>query len=174
MFATSRLRCVFALAQDQSRRDCLRDRRRIASVRDIDNVGGLSVFSHKRVTTDVTVRHDNERNLSAGGREPELTVRPDKLMYVSEMAAAAAAVGVFISVYIVGYLQTGALVTLLFAWMPAAILAWLTARLLRAAVQVVVDMTPSCGVAGFGPQADELAPIAVRVPRRRDHDGRDG
>jgi hypothetical protein len=95
-------------------------------------------------------------------------------MYVSEMAAATAAVGVFISVYIVGYLQTGALVTLLFAWMPAAILAWLTARLLRAAVQVVVDMTPSCGVAGFGPQADELAPIAVRVPRRRDHDGRDG
>jgi hypothetical protein len=152
----------------------LRDRRRIASLRDIDNVGGLSVFSHKRVTTDVTVRDDNQRNLSAGGREPELTVRPDKLTYVGEMAAAAAAVGVFIAVYIVGYVQAGALVTLLFAWMPAAILAWLTARLLRSAVQVVVDMTPSCGVAGFGPQPDDLTPIAVRVPRRRDRSGREG
>jgi hypothetical protein len=98
-------------------------------------------------------------------------MRPDKLMYVSEMAAAAAAVGVFIAVYIVGYVQTGALVTLLFAWMPAAILAWLTARVLRSAVQVVVDMTPSGSVAGFGPQSDDLAPIAVRVGRRRDgHD----
>jgi hypothetical protein len=95
-------------------------------------------------------------------------------MYVSEMAAAAAAVGVFIAVYIVGYLQTGALVTLLFAWMPAAILAWLTARLLRSAVQAVVDMTPLCSVAGFSPQSDGLAPIAVRSPRRRDRNGRDG
>ena len=101
-------------------------------------------------------------------------MRPDKLMYVSEMAAATAAVGVFIAVYIVGYLQTGALVTLLFAWMPAAILAWLTARLLRSAVQVVVDMTPSCGVAGFGPQPDSLTPIAARVLRRPDRNGRDG
>lgn len=125
------------------------------------------------MTTDLTVRDDNQRNVAVGGSEPELTVRPDKLMYVSEMAAAAAAVGVFIAVYIVGYLQTGALLTLLFAWLPAAILAWLTARLLRSAVQVVVDMTPSCGVAGFGPQSDGLAPIAVRVPRRRDRNGRD-
>ncbi|MDZ7652775.1 MAG: hypothetical protein U5L03_09605 [Burkholderiaceae bacterium] len=92
---------------------------------------------------------------------------------MGEMAAATAAVGVFIAVYIVGYLQTGALVTLLFAWMPAAILAWLTARLLRSAVQVVVDMTPSFGAAVFGPQTDDLAPIAVRESRRRDRHGRD-
>jgi zinc transporter ZupT len=96
-----------------------------------------------------------------------LKVKPDKLMYVSEMTAAAAAVGVFIAVYIVGFVQTGALMTFLFAWIPAALLAWLAARLLRAAVQAVLDISPSHGFLAFGATDDDMQPIIVRPPRRR-------
>jgi len=95
---------------------------------------------------------------------PKLTARPDKATYVGEMAAAAAAVAVFIAVYAVGFTQAGALTTLLFAWIPAGVLAWLTARTLRAAIQVVTEMAPSRGLAAGGD--DGLAP-ATRMPRRR-------
>jgi hypothetical protein len=84
------------------------------------------------------------------------------------MAAAAAAVGAFIVVYIVGFLQAGALPTFLFGWIPAAALAWLAAHLTKSAMQVAFDLAQSRGAFAFGGTDDELRPVALRPVRRRD------
>jgi len=100
-------------------------------------------------------------------------VRTDKTMYLCEMTASAAAVAVFFSVYVVGYLQAGALATLLLGWIPAVLLAWLTARLMRAAVQTVVDLDPAASLARVTVFDDEFERIVARAPRHRGRGDRD-
>jgi hypothetical protein len=94
-------------------------------------------------------------------------VKPERVSYLSEMAAAAGAVTVFIAVYVVGFMQTGVLLTLLLGWVPAAALAWLTARAMRSAARTMIDLAPALGVGDLvsGPA---LQPIEVRAVRRDD------
>lgn len=87
---------------------------------------------------------------------------------MSEMAAASAAVAVFISVYILGFMHGGVLVTLLVGWIPAAALAWVTARALRAAARSLLELAPGLGIGGLVAGA-ALQPIEVSAVRR---DGR--
>ena len=79
--------------------------------------------------------------------------------YISEMAAAAAAVTVFIGVYLVGVLPTGVLFTLIFAWLPAAILAWLTARALRLAAHWLKDLPEQVGLTMNEADGFEMIPL---------------
>ena len=87
---------------------------------------------------------------------------------MSEMAAAMAAVTVFICVYILGFMHGGVLVTLLLGWIPAAALAWLTARALRVAARTVLELAPSLGIGGLIAGAT-LQPVEAHAVRR---DGR--
>ena len=95
-------------------------------------------------------------------------MKPEKRIYLSEMAAAGAAVAVFVAVYVIGFVQAGLLVTLLVGWAPATALAWVTARALRSAAQTVMDLSPAGGFA----LDDDLQPISVRTSRRRERGAR--
>lgn len=91
--------------------------------------------------------------------------------YMSEMAAASAAVAVFVAVYLVGFLQTGVLFTLVFAWLPAAILAWLTARALRFVAHLLKDLPQQVGRAMDEADGLEMVPLhgsGGRKTSRRD------
>lgn len=79
--------------------------------------------------------------------------------YLSEMTAAAAAVTVFVAVYLVGFMQTGILFTLIFGWLPAAILAWLTARALRVAARWLKDLPEQVGLAMREADGYEMVPL---------------
>jgi hypothetical protein len=87
------------------------------------------------------------------------SVKRNQWSYISEMAAAAAAVTVFIAVYLVGFAQTGILFTLIFAWLPAAILAWLTARALRLAARWMRDLPEQVGRAMNEADGFEMVPL---------------
>lgn len=58
-------------------------------------------------------------------------MKVDRVSYVCEMTAAGSAVGAFVLVYLAGFAHAGALLTLLVAWLPAAVLACLVARVVR-------------------------------------------
>lgn len=88
--------------------------------------------------------------------------------YLSEMTAATAAVTVFIAVYLVGFLQTGVLFTLVFAWLPAAILAWLTARGLRFASHWLKDLPEQIGLAMNDTELVPLHGSGRQKPKRLD------
>jgi len=94
-------------------------------------------------------------------------VKRNQWSYISEMAAAAAAVTVFIAVYLVGFLQTGVLFTLVFAWLPAAILAWLTARALRFAARWLKDLPEQVGLAMNEADGYEMIPLHGSSGRRK-------
>lgn len=95
-------------------------------------------------------------------------MKAERVSYVSEMTASAAAVTVFVAVYAVGFVHTGVLLTLLLGWVPAAALAWLTARALRSAARTMIDLAPALGVGDLVSGA-ALQPIEVRTARREDH-----
>jgi len=86
-------------------------------------------------------------------------VKHERLRYLCEMAAAIGAVGVFVAVYLIAYMQFGAMATLLAAWLPAAVLAWLAARALRAALHRMLDLAP--------PRAAALARALAATPHER-------
>lgn len=96
-------------------------------------------------------------------------MKAERVSYMSEMTASAAAVTVFVAVYVVGFVHTGVLLTLLLGWVPAAALAWLTARALRSAARSMIELAPSLG-AGNMTAGAALQPIELR-PTRRDQRG---
>jgi|GEM_PF-3164633 len=91
-------------------------------------------------------------------------VRHERLRYLCEMAAALGAVGVFVAVYLIAYMQFGATATLLAAWLPAAVLAWLAARALRAALHRMLDLAPPRAAARA--PVDDIEVETLRVPTR--------
>jgi hypothetical protein len=96
-----------------------------------------------------------------------LKVKPDNASYVSEMTATTAAVAVFVAVYVLGFMHTGPLLTLLFGWIPAAALAWFVARTLRSAAQSVFDLAPGARrLLAFGDPTSRLRPATVHDGRR--------
>jgi hypothetical protein len=94
-----------------------------------------------------------------------LKVKPERVLYLSEMTAAAAAVSVFIAVYVLGFMHTGVLLTFLIGWIPAAVLAWLTARALRSVTRSIADLVPGAGPFEKVARAP-LGSIAVRSSQR--------
>ncbi len=96
-------------------------------------------------------------------------MKTERLSYLTEMTAATTAVSIFIAVYAVGFVQWGWVVTLFFAWLPAAFLAWFGARAIRAGAQLAFDLRQSSW-ASFADD-DELVPIETRR-RPRSHRGR--
>ena len=99
-------------------------------------------------------------------------MKAERVSYVSEMTASAAAVTVFVAVYVVGFVHTGVLLTLLLGWVPAAALAWLTARGLRSAARSMIELAPGLG-AGDLTAGAALQPIELRPTRRDQRGGRD-
>jgi len=100
-------------------------------------------------------------------------VKRDRLTYMTEMTAACAAIAAFVTVYVVGFMQAGLLLTLLFAWIPAAALAWFTARALQATARTFLDVSQTAAdFPGFGGDDDALEPIVLRDSRRSYRAGR--
>lgn len=117
----------------------------------------------------MTTHHGRSTDRAAlkEGETLESVVKIDRLVYLSEMAAAAAGIAVFVAVYLIGYFKAGFLLTVLLGWVPAALLGWLTARAVRHAAAAVFHLDPAEGaLLPLGERA-MLQPIAVRDARRR-------
>jgi hypothetical protein len=94
-------------------------------------------------------------------------VKTDRLIYLSEMMATGAGIAVFLVVYLIGFLQAGPLLTLLAAWLPAAVFGWLAALAVRQGASMLLHFEPIERSIASLAEGAQLQPVALRDVRRR-------
>lgn len=93
------------------------------------------------------------------------SVKVDRASYVCEMTAAGAAVGAFVLVYVAGFAHAGVLLTLLVAWLPAAVFACLVARGVRQLMATLFQLDAHAGLAA---STASVRPATIRFTREDD------